>query len=108
MVCSTIDLQKSFVPFLHWKMWYKTFLGNYIEVLERQANPELIARLEDPTYRGRVERAMVLHIEAFDWKCQQHITRRYTTAEIQTMMLPLHEQIARLEAAVTRLKSSDQ
>jgi len=25
-----IDLQKSFVPSSHWKMWYKTFLGNYI------------------------------------------------------------------------------
>jgi len=24
-----IDLQKSFVPSSHWKMWYKTFLGNY-------------------------------------------------------------------------------
>ena len=25
-----IDLQKSFVPSLPWKMWYKTFLGNYM------------------------------------------------------------------------------
>ena len=24
-----IDLQKSFVPSSHWKMWYKTFLGNH-------------------------------------------------------------------------------
>ena len=45
--------------------------------------PALIAALEDPTYRARVERAVVLHVEAFDWNCPQHITPRYTLAEIE-------------------------
>ena len=47
---------------------------------------------------------MVLHVEVFDWNCQQHITPRYTVEEIQTMTLPLHKQIVQLETAVMRLK----
>lgn len=45
--------------------------------------PDLIAALEDPTYRARVERAFVLEVEAFDWNCPQHITPRFTQAEIE-------------------------
>lgn len=53
------------------------------EVIPAAERPALIAALEDPTYRARVERAVVLHVEAFDWNCPQHITPRYTLAEIE-------------------------
>ena len=53
------------------------------EVVQAEDQPELIESLHDPTYRARVERAVVLHVEAFDWNCPQHITPRYTLAEIQ-------------------------
>ena len=33
-------------------------------------------------YRARVERGIVIKVEAFDWNCPQHITPRYTAAEI--------------------------
>jgi predicted pyridoxine 5'-phosphate oxidase superfamily flavin-nucleotide-binding protein len=44
-------------------------------------DPALVAKLEDPSYRAHVERAVVITIEAFDWNCPQHITPRYTEAE---------------------------
>lgn len=44
--------------------------------------PELLAQLEVPTYRARVERGVLIHIEAFEWNCPQHITRRWTQAEL--------------------------
>ncbi len=44
-------------------------------------DPALVAKLEDPSYRAHVERAVVIAIEAFDWNCPQHITPRYTEAE---------------------------
>lgn len=44
-------------------------------------DPALIARLEDPGYRARIERAVVISVEAFDWNCPQHITPRFTEAE---------------------------
>ncbi len=32
-------------------------------------------------YRARVERGIVIKVEAFDWNCPQHITPRFTAAE---------------------------
>ena len=43
--------------------------------------PELVRQLEIPGYRARVERAVLITVEAFDWNCPQHITPRYTEAE---------------------------
>ena len=47
-----------------------------------EERPDLLELLEDPTYRARVRRVLVLEIEAFDWNCPQHITPRFTRAEI--------------------------
>jgi predicted pyridoxine 5'-phosphate oxidase superfamily flavin-nucleotide-binding protein len=47
------------------------------------ADPQLIAAVELPDYRARVERVGVIDVEAFDWNCPQHITQRYTRAEIE-------------------------
>lgn len=44
--------------------------------------PDLVARLEDPSYEARVERAVVFRVEAFDWNCPQHITPRWSEAEL--------------------------
>jgi len=62
------------------KIWARARL------VHRDEDPELLARLEDPTYRGRVERAVVMTVEAVDWNCPQHITPRYTEAEIGAMV----------------------
>lgn len=45
---------------------------------------EPLARLQVPGYRAKVERGFVIRIEAFDWNCSQHITPRYTEAELLT------------------------
>jgi predicted pyridoxine 5'-phosphate oxidase superfamily flavin-nucleotide-binding protein len=36
-----------------------------------------------PDYKARVERVVVIDVEAFDWNCPQHITQRYTEAEFE-------------------------
>jgi hypothetical protein len=51
-------------------------------LVDEAEDPALIARLEDPAYRAQVERAVIIKVEAFDWNCPQHITPRYTEAEI--------------------------
>jgi len=61
--------------------------------------PQLLARLEASDYRARVERAVVMTIEAVDWNCPQHITPRYTGGEIKQLVTPLQNRIAELEAA---------
>lgn len=79
-----------------------------IEVIEAKNAPNLIGRLQDPEYKAQIERAMVLHVEAFDWNCPQHITPRYTVEEIRELTAPLHQQIARLETEIAVLKAQAQ
>lgn len=70
------------------------------------ADPGLAATLALPDYRGVVERAFVLHVEAFDWNCPQHITPRFTKAEIAAASAPLYARLAELEAENAALRAT--
>ena len=48
-------------------------------------------------YKAKIERAMILNVEGFDWNCPQHITPRYTMDEIRQLVEPLYEHIEKLE-----------
>lgn len=75
---------------------------------ELAAEPDLAAQLATPAYRGAPERAFTLRLAAFDWNCPQHITPRFTPAEIAAASTPLHERIAALEAENARLRRWEQ
>ncbi|MFD3262747.1 pyridoxamine 5'-phosphate oxidase family protein [Phenylobacterium ferrooxidans] len=79
-----------------------------MEARDLAADPELAARLTDPGYKGRPERAFVLKLEAFDWNCPQHITRRFTGPEIEMVLGPMRERLEALEAenAALRLQAA--
>ena len=76
-----------------------------------------VVRLEDDPIRVEalrhpddpdavVERAVTVTVEAFDWNCPQHITPRYTAAELQDAVAPLRDQIAALEREIVRLRQA--
>jgi predicted pyridoxine 5'-phosphate oxidase superfamily flavin-nucleotide-binding protein len=77
----------------------------HMSVRDLAAEPELAERLASPGYKGRPERAFVLRLEAFDWNCPQHITPRFSAAEIETAIAPLRERVAALEAANLALRA---
>jgi len=52
------------------------------QVVDEDSDPELLERLDNPHYRARVERGIVIHIEGYDWNCPKYITPRYTKDEI--------------------------
>jgi ferredoxin-NADP reductase/predicted pyridoxine 5'-phosphate oxidase superfamily flavin-nucleotide-binding protein len=58
--------------------------------------PELLAKLVMPGYRARVERAIVVTVLAYDWNCPQHITPRYTEAEIRSLVAPMAAELTAL------------
>jgi predicted pyridoxine 5'-phosphate oxidase superfamily flavin-nucleotide-binding protein len=64
----------------------------------------LMERLVDPDYRARPERAILFTIEAWDMNCSQHITERFTEAEIAAAIAGLRERIVALEADNARLR----
>lgn len=65
---------------------------------------ELMERLVDLRYRARPERAIAFTIEAWDINCRQHITPRYSEAEIAPAVNQLTQRIKALEEEVARLK----
>ncbi|HQR55589.1 MAG TPA: 2Fe-2S iron-sulfur cluster-binding protein [Burkholderiaceae bacterium] len=73
-------------------------------LVEARDNAALVERLEVPSYRARVERAVIITVEAFDWNCPQHITPRYTDAEVEAATADLRGEVARLRAEVDRLR----
>ncbi|MFT4547405.1 MAG: putative pyridoxine 5'-phosphate oxidase superfamily flavin-nucleotide-binding protein [Pseudoalteromonas tetraodonis] len=56
------------------------------EIKDVDDDPELAAQLISPDYRAKVERLFVFTIEAFDWNCPQHITKRYSLDEIKEQL----------------------
>ena len=69
-------------------------------------DPALLARLIDPGYRARPERAILFTVEAWDVNCSQHITARFTEAEIEEATAALRDRIAALEAENARLRAA--
>lgn len=82
------------------KLWARA------KVSDEADAPGLIAGLEIPSYRARVERAIVLTVEAYDWNCPQHITPRFTEGEVREQWLaPLERRLAALEQENRTLSS---
>ena len=54
----------------------------HAEAVDLAADTDLADIVAAPGYRGLPERAMKVRLEAFDWNCPQHITPRYSAAEI--------------------------
>jgi len=77
----------------------------HMEVRDLAAEPDLAARLALPGYKAKLERAFLLHLETFDWNCPQHITPRYTMADIEVAVSSLQARIAELEAENQALRA---
>jgi predicted pyridoxine 5'-phosphate oxidase superfamily flavin-nucleotide-binding protein len=69
-----------------------------LEAKELAANPALTEQVVPVGYRAKPERVFLLHLEAFDWNCSQHITPRFTEGEIDTALGPVRARIAQVEA----------
>jgi uncharacterized protein len=76
----------------------------HVETVAPDANPELTVQVTVPGYKSRIERIFVLRLDAFDWNCPQHITPRFTEAEIEEATRPLRERLAELEAENDKLR----
>ncbi len=63
-----------------------------VRLVDEDLEPELVARLESPGYRARVERGVVIQIEAYDWNCPKYITPRYTKAQVDELLQSVSRQ----------------
>lgn len=69
---------------------------------------KLLERLQVPDYGARIERGMVITIEGYDWNCPQHITPRFTQAQVLSMVAPLRDRVTELESALAEMSAPDE
>jgi predicted pyridoxine 5'-phosphate oxidase superfamily flavin-nucleotide-binding protein len=77
----------------------------HVETFALEADPALTELVTMPDYKARLERVFRLRLKTFDWNCAQHITPRFTEAEISEAVQPLREQLAMLEAENAELRA---
>ena len=67
-------------------------------------DPELVIRLAPAGYKARPERAIVIHVTAWDANCPQHIPQRLEAADVEAALAARDARIAELEAEVAELR----
>jgi hypothetical protein len=68
-----------------------------VEIFEGEKAEPWIGRVRMPGYKAVIERVFVIHVEAYDWTCPQHITPRYTAEEIRDAVHTIEERLHDLE-----------
>jgi predicted pyridoxine 5'-phosphate oxidase superfamily flavin-nucleotide-binding protein len=95
------DRAHIFIP--HFSTQQRLKLWGRARVVE--SDIALMERLVDPAYKARPERAIVFELEAWDVNCRQHITARYSEAEMAPAVNKLVARIKELEEEVARLRA---
>jgi uncharacterized protein len=73
-------------------------------VVTTEEDPSLTASLMPDGYKAAPERAYVIDVVGFDWNCPQHITPRFTEAEIAAAIQPLTHELNQLRAELDLLR----
>jgi predicted pyridoxine 5'-phosphate oxidase superfamily flavin-nucleotide-binding protein len=73
-------------------------IWGHARIVHDTDEPGILASLQVEGYKARVERAVIITVAAFDWNCPQHITPRFTEAEVNTAIAPLMEELQSLRA----------
>jgi len=70
-------------------------------------DPALLARLHDPTLPVAPERAILLHVDAWDINCPQYIPAKYEEADVAAALQKLQDRIAELEAELAAARAPE-
>jgi len=70
----------------------------YARIEARGMDNQLATKVLLPDYKAKPERLIVLHLQAFDWNCQQHITPRFSETKLEHALGPVKLRLDQLEA----------
>ncbi len=68
-----------------------------VEIFEGAKAAEWLDRVRMPGEKTVIERVLVIHVEAYDWNCPQHITPRYSVEELREGMKDVEKRVQTLE-----------
>ena len=94
---------KAFIFLMDYANSQRIKLWGEARVVEDDAG--LLDQLHDPEYPGKVERAILFTIEAWDINCPQHIHKRFSQSQIAPVIEELQAKIADLEEQLRQTKS---
>jgi uncharacterized protein len=80
-------------------------LLGHVQILEGNQTEDWLERVRVPEEKTPIERVFVIHVEAYDWNCPQHITPRYTAEEVREAMKQVETHVHELERENEKLRS---
>ena len=93
---------KAFIFLMDYARSRRIKLWGTLQVVE--SDPALLDQLRDPAYPGKVERAMLFEIEAWDANCPQHIHKRFSQSQVAPVIEKLQARITALESELWQAK----
>jgi predicted pyridoxine 5'-phosphate oxidase superfamily flavin-nucleotide-binding protein len=68
----------------------------HVQIFEGSDAKDWIEKLRDPGDATPIERVFIIHVDAFDWNCQQHITPRFTEEQIGNVLAPIEKRMEQI------------
>jgi uncharacterized protein len=65
----------------------------HVQIFDGADAKEWVEKLGESGDASPIERVFIIHVDAFDWNCQQHITRRFTEEQIRNVLAPLETRM---------------
>jgi predicted pyridoxine 5'-phosphate oxidase superfamily flavin-nucleotide-binding protein len=96
---------KAFIFLMDYANQQRVKLWGTARVIED--DPGLLDQLRDPDYPGKVERAIVFTVEAWDINCSRHIHKRFSQRQVQPVIEQLQRRIAELEEKLAKMQSGN-
>jgi predicted pyridoxine 5'-phosphate oxidase superfamily flavin-nucleotide-binding protein len=76
-------------------------------VVEGDDLPEALGAVQAFDGVSKIERGIVIQVDAFDWNCPKYITPRYTLDQVRSVIEPLIRKIKDLEAELAGVTRSE-
>lgn len=96
---------KAFIFLMDYANSQRVKLWGTAKVIED--DPALLEKLRDPAYPGKVERAIVFTLEAWDVNCHQHIHKRFSQNQVAPVIEGLQRRVKELEAELASIRSKE-
>jgi len=80
-------------------------LVGHAHSIELADDPALVTSLMPEGYRAVPERAFLIEVIGWEWNCSQHITPRFTEAEISAAIQPMAAELNQLRAENAALRT---
>lgn len=81
-------------------------LVGHAHSVELADDPAAVTALMPEGYRATPERAMFIDVIGWEWNCSQHITPRFTEAEIAAVIRPMAAELNQLRAEIAALRDA--